>query len=58
MLFETDRAARSIWLLNRLSGTPLELGLAAEGISRTGRLPGVSDHYRELSFFYQARLIF
>jgi hypothetical protein len=42
----------------RLSGTPLELGLAAEGISRTGRLPGVSDHYRELSFFYQARLVF
>jgi len=42
----------------RLSGTPLELGLAAEGISRAGRLPGVSEHYRELSFFYQARLVF
>jgi hypothetical protein len=41
-----------------LSRTPLELGLAAEGIRRTGRLPGVSDHYRELSFFYQARLMF
>jgi len=42
----------------RLTGTPLELGLAAEGISRAGRLPGVSDHYRELNFFYQARLVF
>jgi len=42
----------------RLSGTPLELGLAAEGIGRAGRLPGISEHYRELSFFYQARLVF
>jgi hypothetical protein len=42
----------------RLSGTPLELGLAAEGISRAGRLPGIGEHYRELSFFYQARLVF
>jgi hypothetical protein len=42
----------------RLSRTPLELGLAAEGVRRTGRLPGVSDHYQELRFFYQARLMF
>jgi hypothetical protein len=55
------RDTRLVWRLTfgyRLTGTPLELGLAAEGISRTGRLPGLSDHCRELSFFYQARLVF
>ena len=63
--FVTDdfklRDTRLAWRIAfgyRLSGTPLELGLAAEGISRTGCLPGISEHYQELSFFYQARLVF
>jgi len=40
----------------RLGASPVELGLAAEGISRHGWLLDLSDHYSEYRYYYQIRL--
>ena len=55
------RDTRLVWRCSlgyRLRGTPFELGLAAEGIGRWGRLLDLRDHYTEYRYFYQLRVVF
>ena len=52
---------RLVWRFSlgyRLRGIPLELGLAAEGIGRRGRLLDLREHYTEYRYFYQLRVVF
>jgi len=52
---------RLVWRLlmgYRLAGTPIELGVAAEGIDRHGSILDIREHYSEYRYFYQFRLIF
>jgi len=53
-----SRVAWRFYLGYRLSRTPFELGLAAEGIERRGRILEVSDRYTEYRYFYQLRFLF
>jgi len=55
------RDTRLVWRFSmgyRLRGTPLELGLAAEGIGRWGQLLDLREHYTEYRYFYQLRVVF
>ncbi|HVP91705.1 MAG TPA: DUF3943 domain-containing protein [Terriglobales bacterium] len=55
------RDTRLVWRFSlgyRLRGTPLELGLAAEGIGRRGRLLDLGEQYTEYRYFYQLRVVF
>jgi hypothetical protein len=52
------RLVRHFRLGYRLRRTPVELGLAVEGIGRRGRLLDIREHYRETRFYYQLRLVF
>jgi len=52
---------RLVWRLRLgygLRRTPFELGVAAEGIGRRGRLLDIRERYREIRFFYQLRAVF
>jgi hypothetical protein len=55
----SDTRLRWRFLLGyRLHHTPIELGLTAEGISRRGWLPELTDHYAEHRYYYHLRFIF
>jgi hypothetical protein len=52
---------RLVWRFKlgyRVHRTPFELGVAAEGIGRRGRLLDIRERYRESRFFYQLRIVF
>jgi hypothetical protein len=63
-LITEDFRLRDSWLVGRflvgyhLAGTPLELGLVAEGIGRWGALLDLREHYSEFRYFYELRLVF
>jgi hypothetical protein len=42
----------------RLAGTPLELGLVAEGIARWGALLDLREHCSEYRYYYELRIVF
>lgn len=52
------RLAWRLYLGYRLARAPFELGLAAEGMERRGRLLDLRERYAELRFFYQLRFVF
>ncbi len=55
------RDSRLLWrcrLAYHLRRTPIELGLAAEGIDRRGRLLDIAERYWETNVFYQIGIVF
>ncbi len=55
------RDSRLAWRLSlgyRLGRTPLELGFAAEGITRRGELLDLREHYTEQRLLYELRAVF
>ena len=55
------RDSRLIWqfsLVYRLPGTPIELALAAEGISRRGSILDLHERYQENRVYYRVGVIF
>ena len=55
------RDSRLAWRLSlgyRLPRTPIELGFAAEGITRRGELLDLSERYTEQRFLYELRAVF
>jgi hypothetical protein len=55
------RDSRLFWrfrLAFHLPRTPIEMGLAAEGIGRRGSLLDIREHYREHRVYYQLAVVF